>query len=32
MRARMAAFQASLEKMVAEKDNALRERLMGAGD
>jgi 5-(carboxyamino)imidazole ribonucleotide mutase len=29
MRARMAAFQASLEKMVAEKDNALRERLMG---
>jgi 5-(carboxyamino)imidazole ribonucleotide mutase len=29
LRARMAAFQASLEKMVAEKDNALRERLMG---
>jgi 5-(carboxyamino)imidazole ribonucleotide mutase len=29
MRARMAAFQASLETMVAEKDNALRERLMG---
>jgi 5-(carboxyamino)imidazole ribonucleotide mutase len=29
MRAKMAAFQASLEKMVAEKDNALRERLMG---
>ena len=29
LRAKMAAFQASLEKMVAEKDNALRERLMG---
>jgi 5-(carboxyamino)imidazole ribonucleotide mutase len=29
LRARMAAFQASLEKMVTEKDNALRERLMG---
>src|ERR1700754_523247 len=29
LRARMAAFQASLEKMVAEKDNALRDRLMG---
>jgi 5-(carboxyamino)imidazole ribonucleotide mutase len=28
LRARMAAFQASLEKMVAEKDTALRERLM----
>ncbi|NMO51009.1 5-(carboxyamino)imidazole ribonucleotide mutase [Actinoplanes sp. TBRC 11911] len=29
LRSKMAAFQASLEKMVAEKDNALRERLMG---
>jgi 5-(carboxyamino)imidazole ribonucleotide mutase len=31
LRARMAAFQAGLEKMVAEKDAALRERLMSAG-
>nr|WP_296069614.1 5-(carboxyamino)imidazole ribonucleotide mutase [uncultured Actinoplanes sp.] len=29
LRARMASFQASLEKMVAEKDEALRTRLMG---
>jgi len=29
LRAKMAAFQAGLEKMVAEKDNALRERLLG---
>ena len=29
LRAKMAAFQASLEKMVAEKDSALRERLLG---
>jgi 5-(carboxyamino)imidazole ribonucleotide mutase len=30
LRARMAGFQAGLEKMVAEKDAALRERLMNA--
>jgi 5-(carboxyamino)imidazole ribonucleotide mutase len=30
LRARMAGFQARLEKMVAEKDAALRERLMNA--
>jgi 5-(carboxyamino)imidazole ribonucleotide mutase len=30
LRARMAGFQAGLEKMVAEKDAALRERLMSA--
>ena len=29
LRARMAAFQASLEKLVAEKDAALRDRLLG---
>jgi len=29
LRAKMASFQASLEKMVAEKDEALRTRLMG---
>jgi 5-(carboxyamino)imidazole ribonucleotide mutase len=29
LRARMAGFQAGLEKMVAEKDTALRERLLG---
>ncbi|GAA0533170.1 5-(carboxyamino)imidazole ribonucleotide mutase [Paractinoplanes ferrugineus] len=29
LRAKMAAFQASLEKLVAEKDAALRERLLG---
>jgi 5-(carboxyamino)imidazole ribonucleotide mutase len=29
LRAKMAGFQASLEKMVAEKDAALREKLLG---
>jgi 5-(carboxyamino)imidazole ribonucleotide mutase len=29
LRTRMANFQASLEKLVAEKDAALRERLLG---